>query len=115
MKILKRKLVSDKLNVRTELLHIDYGCTIVYNNTMNNGVVYGEIFHVIGFDEVGDFNYNTEGMSIGNKKSDNIKKASFELLENFFNKMQDKDRYKKTLDILTDNYYDYRKNHFNLA
>lgn len=113
MKILKRKIHKQTATIITELLYLDCGKTIAINSNYNDGVTHSTVYHVTGFDEVGDFLYNTDGVSIGKKESKNIKKGYFELLEKFFFKMQDENKYKWFIDLLTDNYYDYTENDFN--
>lgn len=100
MKILNRRLIKSSKEVIIELLHLDNDITIVYNTTLNNGVVYSNMYYVEGFDKVGNPIYNTDGMSLGSRESENLKKSSFEILENFHNRMQNKDRYKSIFEIL---------------
>ena len=115
MKVLKRRIFERKANQLTELLFLDCNVTIIFVTRIFDNIAKGMIYHCTGFDEVGNFKYNTDGISVGERDSKKLSKDHHELIENFWRKMQDEKRYEWTINVLIDNYYDYRRHESNIA
>ena len=102
MKILKRNIAVNKTNTIAEVQFLDCGNTIIFNVNRSGGKCNATIYHCTGFDEVGIFKYNPNGISVGELEAKNIKEGFIKLTENFFIKMQNPERYERTIKVLTE-------------
>lgn len=102
MKVIKRRVHSRSSNQLIEIMRLDLDVTIIFLTELFEGMGRATIYHCTGFDEVGNFKYNTNGMSVGKREFKTLTKTHHDLVEDFWLKMQDEKRYKRTINALTE-------------
>ena len=96
MKLLKQRTIIDKKNVYAQIILFEDGQRFLVSTNLHNGTATTHIYNLLGFDEVGEYLYNPDGMRIGRSEETKVKNSFISHLNSFLFKIENNpDRYNR--------------------